>query len=167
MSMARLPQAMRFLSIALIVLLGLVIGAPAGVHAAPRPSAPAPHASSGKYAAIAYSLFSGSSDKYAAIAYSPYSGHWGRSWNYSNRTDAENRALDECFNDTSITLDCRIVASIHYHRYAALASARNGAWGAAYGDTLEQAKLRAIERCNYYGGDSCSIRTTVSRIGPV
>ena len=80
--------------------------------------------------------------KYGAIAYSPDTGACGYSWDYSSRSGAENRALQECNKS-----DARIVAWVR-NASAALAVGSRGSWAAAWSSvSLQDAKDKALAAC--------------------
>jgi hypothetical protein len=94
-------------------------------------------------------------DTYAAIAYSESTGRYGYGYNYSTRTAAENRALNECDAD-----DAEVVVWGR-NAYVALAVSDNGPYGYAWGTTEAIAKRIALQKCRDYGGRNAYVAVSV------
>jgi hypothetical protein len=84
-------------------------------------------------------------DRYAAIAYSPATGKYGYCYGWDSRAGAERDALARCK-----AADARILAWAK-NSYCALALGKDGAYAAAWGPTLGQAKANALRECGKYG----------------
>jgi hypothetical protein len=87
-------------------------------------------------------------DRYAAIAYSAATGKYGYSYGWSSRASAERDALARCK-----AADARVLTWTR-NSYCALAKGKNGAYAAAWGLTLNQAKAKALRECGKYGSDA-------------
>jgi hypothetical protein len=96
-------------------------------------------------------------DYYGAIAYSEADNAWGYSRNYSNREEAEQRALDECAARGS---GCRVLVWF-VNACGALAVANNGAYGSGWGSSLNRAYYEARKVCEKHGGSDCDIKCSV------
>lgn len=93
----------------------------------------------------------GRANAYGAIAYSPDSGEYGYSEQYTNRSQAEQRAKQECGKN-----DCEIAAWF-YNSCGALATDDNGTWGGAQGGNEQRARQAALARCAKEGGKDCKV----------
>jgi serine/threonine-protein kinase len=82
------------------------------------------------------------SSRYGAIAMSPSTGACGVSWDYSTRTKAENRAIQECGQG-----DCAIRVWFR-NACGALAVGSNLQWGVAWAGTYAEASTLALNECN-------------------
>lgn len=90
-------------------------------------------------------------DYYGAIAYSTSTGAHGYSYDYDSRYDAEQRALNECYQYGG---GCQ-VAIWFRNACGALAVGPNG-WGADWHANRSGAESKAIARCSQYSY-GCSI----------
>ncbi|MEB3201575.1 MAG: DUF4189 domain-containing protein [Synechococcus sp.] len=95
---------------------------------------------------------------YGAISRSTSTGKLGLSWNFSSQASAEARASQECgMNDCTNILWFR-------NGYGAFAQADDGAWGAHWGATRQEAEQKALSKCQQTSqtANSCRIRNLVS-----
>lgn len=90
-------------------------------------------------------------DYYGAIAYSTSTGAHGYSYDYGSQYDAEQRALNECYQYGG---GCQ-VATWFRNACGALAVGPNG-WGADWHTSRSGAESKAIARCSQYSY-GCSI----------
>jgi hypothetical protein len=93
------------------------------------------------------------SANYGAIAYSDQLDEFGFSQGSPTQSKAESAAIQRCFSS-----DCRIVLS-YMSGFGATARANDRAWGAAWGETLEEAEQAAVTTCKEYSQnpDTCSV----------
>ncbi len=91
-------------------------------------------------------------DNYGAIAYSPETGAVGWSYDHPSRRQAERAAMRNC---RGYAYDCRI-ATYFSNACGAVARARNGGWGADWGQDREEAESNALDAC-YNHGDGCRV----------
>ncbi|MCC5614016.1 DUF4189 domain-containing protein [Nostoc sp. CHAB 5836] len=100
----------------------------------------------------------GGADEFGAIAYSPGNGAAGWSFNYSNRTAAENRALRECESSSGLG-DCFVAVWVQ-NAWASLARASNLAYGWAWNTDKGAAEANALQECSK-NGLNCNLVTTI------
>jgi hypothetical protein len=84
---------------------------------------------------------------------------WGYSYGYSNREEAEDRALSECSSDGDTS--CQVVVRFSGNCAAFAVSGECGARGWSYAPSREQAERLALRECERYGGDECEIKAWV------
>ncbi len=84
------------------------------------------------------------SNYHGAIAISPSSKALGWSYDYRSRRAAETAALAECYKHAS---DCRI-ATWFRNACGAVSIGENGGWGANWGRSIHQAKLKSKRLCH-------------------
>lgn len=89
-------------------------------------------------------------DSYGAIAHNPSTGARGWSYNYANRSAAEQRALAECGRG------CR-VAIWFRNACGALATASRGGWGSGWAPSRAGAEQVAMRECRNAGNRDCRI----------
>ena len=103
-------------------------------------------------AAFAVSVFLGgaaAAETYAAISYNKHNGLYGYGRGYSTRAEAEERAAQECGPGCETIMWARDAC-------AALATARNHAYGTGWDTDQESANQTAMNVCSEYA-DDCSV----------
>ena len=88
-------------------------------------------------------------DNYGAIAFSQDSGKVGWSYDYRSRSEAEERALEECGGD------CEVVLWI-MNACGALATGDDNGYGTGWAGTRERAEEIALTNCEE-NADNCRI----------
>ena len=98
--------------------------------------------------------------EYGAIAYDRTNCAWGRSWNYSGQSGADQRAMSECSSQGS---SCQVVAQVGPGQCGAVAATDScSGYGWATRSNTTDAQIVALEQCrNYNPGLSCSIKVSV------
>ena len=86
-------------------------------------------------------------DRFGAIAYSESSGHWGTSYNYKSRAEAEQAALSNCRE-----ADCAVKIWFR-NACGALAVGKGNCMGWAWARNRADAKRKALEWCRRDGED--------------
>ena len=81
-----------------------------------------------------------------AISYSQDTGASGSSWNYQTRSEAEQRAQQECSKHGR---GCKAVLWFR-NACGALATSTGNAYGASWAESEKLAKYKAINRCHKY-----------------
>jgi serine/threonine-protein kinase len=81
-------------------------------------------------------------DLYGAIAYSQKANRYGWAVDFSSQQEAENAALNECFNYGS---DCKSIWFMN--ACGALAIGTDGGWGLNWGQNGRQAENKAVNQC--------------------
>lgn len=102
--------------------------------------------------------FPNTSGKYAAIAYSVSTDSSGYAHNYTTLEAAQRRALREC-ESRSGAGDCQSVVSAR-NSCAALATASNRAFGWAHNNNLFLAQQNALQQC-IIRGSNCEVRHSI------
>ncbi len=99
-------------------------------------------------------------ESYGAIAYSEQTGAFGWSFEHGTQAAAEASALGYCQERQEGTEDCRVLT---WFRSAcgALALDPSGPYGAAWGQSEEEASRNALAVCGQYGGGACAVAQTV------
>jgi hypothetical protein len=91
-------------------------------------------------------------DYFGAIAYSPTTRAHGWAYDYTSRSEAQSRAMDECRRHAD---DC-VVALWFRNACGALAAGVDG-YGASWGTNRGLAERSAMESCRRHAGD-CAIK---------
>jgi Domain of unknown function (DUF4189) len=86
-------------------------------------------------------------DNWGAIAYEDADGHWGLSYNYATRAEAERIALSECG-----TRGCKI--AIWFKNSCGAVAQSATYWGVGEGNSRREAEKEALSSC---GQRSCEI----------
>jgi serine/threonine-protein kinase len=107
------------------------------------------------FSSLATPLAASAADLYGAIAYSQQSAHYGWSNNMNSQDQAENAAMNQCYNYGS---DCK---SIWFsNACGSLAIGKDGGWGMNWGENKRQAENKAIAQCNNVSS-GCNVEYTI------
>ena len=93
---------------------------------------------------------------YGAIAYGSKSGAWGTSYHWGNEAKAESAAMQSCAQHGD---DCEVM--VWFDRKCGAVAAAEGAlafWG--LGDSEEQARADAQNKCEEGGGKNCGVQAS-------
>jgi serine/threonine-protein kinase len=107
---------------------------------------------------VAVSAAASAEDLYGSIAWSRSTQDKGYAWNYSNRAEAERRAVDEC-NSVSGSSDCTALVWFR-NACGSIAESRDNSAGTGWGSTRALAERYALESCSGVG-QGCTITRTV------
>ncbi len=97
-------------------------------------------------------------DSYGSIAWSRSTQSKGYAWNYSNRAQAEQRAIAEC-SSVAGSGDCRALIWFK-NACGSIAESSDNAAGTGWGTTEALAERYALESCSSVG-HGCSITRTI------
>lgn len=100
--------------------------------------------------AVAAILLAGTAaarDYFGSIAYSPSTGAYGYTSQESSRRNAENRALNACYEYAD---DCQTAISYWNGYCGAVARGDRNGWGSGSGPSGQEAQSDALRRCRQY-----------------
>jgi serine/threonine-protein kinase len=98
-------------------------------------------------------------NSFGAIARSQSTEDKGYSWNYSNRAEAEDRAIFEC-ERLSGSGDCEVLIWAR-NACMSISEGSNGAAGTGWSAYADEAEAAADRVCRNYGGRNCSTTRTI------
>ena len=92
-------------------------------------------------------------DYFGAIAFSPKTRAHGWAYDYTSRTEAQERAMSECRRHAS---DC--VSAVWFHNACGALAVGPQAYGAGWGSDRGQAERAALKSCGRFSRDCTVIR---------
>lgn len=110
-----------------------------------EPSTPSPGASSAP----------ATESEFAAIAYSIPTGTYGYGFRFTTQKAAEDRALQEC-NQRVEAQDCQALFAFE-NACGSLARSTTGAYGWAWSETIQQAETESLKQCEGHDGTDCQV----------
>jgi len=93
---------------------------------------------------------------YGAIAYGSSSGAWGKSYHWGSQAEAERVAMQNCAQHGN---DCAVMVWFE-HKCGAVASGEGTAAFWALGDSENQARADAQNKCVQGGGKDCQVQVS-------